>query len=262
MKRILLVNDDGYNAPGIMSLYNRLNPKYDVTLVGPKDQCSTTGHTLSLDRPLRLVQYAENIYSVDGYPADCTLMAIGHVMREGLPDLVISGINKGGNLGQDIFYSGTVAAAREASFHDYPSISVSTTTEFDKSFSMESFDLASDYIDHLVGHNIERFIPAKTVLNINCPAISRAQLNGVDITMPGFRRYSEGIETRKDTRGREYHWIVGSYHGHDNSINKSDCQSIHENKISTTFLPLNQLEFDSSRYLPELRNINRAFWED
>ena len=258
-KRILLTNDDGYDAPGIEVLFETLKKQFDITLVGPLGQCSTTGHTMALDRPLRLRSYGENRYSVDGHPADCTLMGIGHIMKDNPPDLVISGINRGGNMGQDIYYSGTVAAAREASFHDYPAISVSTTCEFDKNFTRQKYQLAADYIGYLVENDVEKLIPGRTVLNINAPSIERSEHQGVKMTQLGFRRYSEGIETRSDTRSRPYYWIVGSYHGFDDSIADSDCQAVYENKISASYISLNRESERLDKAREQLSELNRNF---
>ena len=137
MMNIVLTNDDGVNAPGINILRESLREIANVIVVAPLAERSTTGHTLTLDTTLRLQEISEDVYGCSGFPADCSLMAIGHLFKNQNTkyfgkkiDMVISGINRGANLGQDVFYSGTVAAAREAAFHGIPSIAVSSCMDF------------------------------------------------------------------------------------------------------------------------------------
>ena len=130
---ILISNDDGVYAEGIKSLRKSLSQIGNVTVVAPLEERSTTGHTLTLDHPLRLIELEKDIYGCSGYPADCALLGVIHLFKEKKgrkPDLVVSGINRGPNLGQDTYYSGTVAAAREAVFHGVPALSVSTASSF------------------------------------------------------------------------------------------------------------------------------------
>ena len=123
---ILICNDDGVYATGIKKLRDSLKEIANVTVVAPLEERSTTGHTLTLDHPLRIVEIEENVFGCSGYPADCSLLGVAEIMKYQKPDLVVSGINRGANLGQDIFYSGTVAAAREAAFRDIKAIGVSS----------------------------------------------------------------------------------------------------------------------------------------
>src|SRR5690606_11886896 len=125
---------------------NVLDQIGDVTVIAPLEERSTTGHTLTLDHPLRLVEIERNVYGCSGYPADCTLMGLAHVMKENKPDVVISGINRGANLGQDIYYSGTVAGAREAVFHNVPAIAVSLVVDFQKGHEQPHYEVAANTV--------------------------------------------------------------------------------------------------------------------
>ena len=237
---IVISNDDGVYAPGINILFEVLSEIATVTMVAPLEERSTTGHTLTLDHPLRVVKIKENVYGCSGYPADCALMGFAHLVEKEKVDLFISGINRGANLGQDIYYSGTVAAAREAAFHDIPSISVSSAMDFasNKKPNDDYFYTAARYIKKLVQANIHRQIRPMTVVNVNVPDVLENEIKGVEVTHLGFRKYSENIDKRSDFRNREYYWIGGNYSGHNNDAG-SDCSVIDEKKISIT--PLNLL---------------------
>jgi 5'-nucleotidase len=221
--RILLANDDGVMAPGIKALRVALEPKHAVTTIAPSEERSTTGHSLSLDKPLRLEKLEERVYACSGFPADCVQIALGHVMKHARPELVISGINRGANLGQDLYYSGTVAAAREAAFHDVPSLAVSLV--FQDVTHPHLYETAARIISYCVELEIHKVIPPRTLININVPNLSLKEVKGAKLSETGFRRYSEEIHVRMDTRGREYFWIGGLYQGHD-PYPQSDCETV------------------------------------
>ncbi|CBW26699.1 Multifunctional protein surE [Includes: 5'/3'-nucleotidase (EC 3.1.3.6) (Nucleoside monophosphate phosphohydrolase); Exopolyphosphatase (EC 3.6.1.11)] [Halobacteriovorax marinus SJ] len=236
---IVISNDDGVYAPGINILFEVLSEIANVTMVAPLEERSTTGHTLTLDHPLRVVKIKENIYGCSGYPADCALMGFGHIANKESVDLFISGINRGANLGQDIYYSGTVAAAREATFHNIPSIAVSSAMDFASTKKPDDkyFYTAANFIKKLVQANVHKLIEPMTLLNINVPEVLESEVKGVELAHLGFRRYSENIDMRTDFRNREYFWIGGKYNGHNNDAG-SDCSVIDEEKISFTCLNL------------------------
>lgn len=236
---IVISNDDGVYAPGINVLFEVLSEIANVVMVAPLEERSTTGHTLTLDHPLRVVKIKENTYGCSGYPADCALMGFGHIVDKSTVDLFISGINRGANLGQDIYYSGTVAAAREATFHNIPSISVSSAMDFEsnKTPNNDYFYTAANFIKKLVLADIHKHIDPMTVININVPEVKESELKGVEVTHLGFRKYSENIDKRSDFRNREYYWIGGNYNGHNNDAG-SDCSVVDEEKISVTCLNL------------------------
>jgi 5'-nucleotidase len=235
---ILLVNDDGVHAPGINILKESLKEIADVYVVAPLEERSTTGHTLTLDHTLRISEISENVFGCSGYPADCTLVGIGHIFKKKLInkkiDLVISGINRGANLGQDIYYSGTVAAAREAAFHGIPSIAVSSCMDFKKiSNEVENYFTASNFIKKLVESNISSILSPMSILNINVPWKPDLSIKGVKVTRVGFRHYSEEIEERIDFRGRKYYWIGGNYGGFE-KLDDSDCAVVENDYISVS----------------------------
>ncbi len=236
--RILISNDDGVYAPGIKILKEVLEEIAEVFVVAPLEERSTTGHTLTLDHPLRMAKIEDNVYGCSGYPADCALMGIGQLLKDKKPDLVVSGINRGGNLGQDIYYSGTVAAAREATFRGIPAISVSLVVDlFGQRKGESHYISAAKFIKKLVKANVHTEISPMTLLNVNVPNLPESEIKGIDITKLGFRRYSEQINEREDFRKREYYWIGGVYEGFDD-IENSDCKTIDEEKISLSSLNL------------------------
>lgn len=228
--KLLLANDDGVHAPGIRTLYQELKSHYTTTIVAPLEERSTTGHSLSLDRPLRLEKLEENIYGCSGFPGDCTLMGL-HLLKERRPDVVISGINRGANLGQDMYYSGTIAAAREAAFHKVPSIAVSLV--FNSIVEEHLYTSAAQVIRMCLEKNIHAHIPPLNLLNINVPNLPLNKIKGFKLTEIGFRRYSEEIHARMDMRQREYYWIAGLYEGFAENP-ESDCQAVHDGYVAIT----------------------------
>lgn len=256
---ILITNDDGVHAPGLKILKETLSSIANVIVVAPLEERSTTGHTLTLDHTLRMVEIEENVFGCSGYPADCALMGIAHVFksRSQKVDLVISGINRGANLGQDVFYSGTVAAAREAAFRNIPAIAVSACMDFKIIEKNDKcYYTASNFIKSLVQSNISSFIPPMSLMNVNVPWRSEADIQGTRVTKLGFRNYSEDIDERVDFRGRNYYWIGGVYQGFE-KFPDSDCQAVEENLISMSPIKLT----DYGIALDELIGQTRMFLE-
>lgn len=229
--KILLANDDGVHAPGIKGLYQELSPHYKVVVVAPTEERSTTGHSLSLDRPLRLEKVEDNIFGCTGFPADCVFLALGHILKDDRPDVVISGINRGANLGQDLFYSGTVAAAREAAFHQVPALAVSLVLDHQEKF--HCYHTAATFIRYCLELELHKHCTPLTLFNINVPNLEIQKIKGVKITEVGFRRYSEQVDARIDSRNKDYFWVAGLYQGHLENIN-SDCYAVEEGYISIT----------------------------
>ncbi|MFP5387242.1 MAG: 5'/3'-nucleotidase SurE [Bacteriovoracia bacterium] len=229
--RILLANDDGVMAPGIRTLYKELSPVFDTTMIAPLEERSTTGHSLSLDKPLRLERLEDNIYGCSGFPGDCVLMGLGHVMKDSRPQVVVSGINRGANLGQDLYYSGTIAAAREAAFHQVPSIAVSLV--FNSVNEVHRYEVAAIFIKWSLESGLHKFCKPYTLLNVNVPNIPMEEIKGCKLTEIGFRRYSEEIHARMDARNREYFWIAGHYEGYKENP-ESDCQAVKDGFIAIT----------------------------
>jgi 5'-nucleotidase len=230
--KVLLSNDDGVHAPGIRALYDAFHSQFETTLVAPLEERSTTGHSLSLDKPLRLENFEPNIYGCSGFPADCVLMGLAHVLG-GIkrPDVVVSGINRGANLGQDLYYSGTVAAAREAAFHKVPAIAVSLV--FHNVTEKHLYESAATFMKWCLEENLHHHCPPMCLININVPNLPLSEIKGCKVTETGFRRYSEEIHARIDARGRDYFWIAGLYEGFDPNP-ESDCHAVQDGYIALT----------------------------
>ena len=227
--KILTSNDDGVRAKGNIILRETLAKENEVVTIAPNRERSSCGHGITLGEPIRLNQLEENIYSCSGFPADCVLVGLGHLLKDSGPELVVSGINVGANLGQDRFYSGTVAAAREAAFRGVPAIAASLVI---KNFKDEQhFDVAANYINKLVSNGIHKHIPEMSVLNINVPNLPQNLIKGVRISTSGYQIYSEEVVERQDIRGKAYYWVGGIYKGHQD-IPGSDCNNVADGYIS------------------------------
>ena len=199
--RILLSNDDGYQAPGIRALHAALQRLHDVTIVAPERDRSGASNSLTLTRPLRAVQVAEQVYSVDGTPTDCVHLAITGLLCEE-PDMVISGINAGSNLGDDVLYSGTVAAAMEGRFLGLSAIAVSSG-----SFAPQHLDTAAELVVRLVEELRQDPMPGNVILNLNIPDLPADQLGAIQTTRLGSRHKAEPVIKASDPRGQPIYWV-------------------------------------------------------
>lgn len=232
--RILLSNDDGVHAWGLQVLYKHLKKLGKVWVVAPLEEKSTTGHSLTLHKPLRVHHLENGFYGVSGSPADCVYVGIREVMKA-MPDIVISGINRGGNLGQDIYYSGTVSAAREACILGIPAIAVSCDLDYKKKKEDKEihFDTAARALVKLLKQMSYKDIPKHTLLNINAPDVAFSRIKGFRPSRQGFRYYSGTIVKRVDHRGKPYYWIGGQYKGYHNETG-TDCHAVADNYVSVT----------------------------
>lgn len=216
---MLLSNDDGYASSGIRALFAALSEWADVVMVAPESEQSASSHSLSLHRPLRARQVDSNVFAIDGTPADCVYVALhaGTRFLPRWPDIVCSGINRGLNLGQDAFYSGTVAAAREGALRGIPAIASSAPPKSDlPRYAKATSDLAATLFEQTKetatprpGPSVSRNTP---LLNLNFPPTWTGELRR---TRLGARLYEEIIDVRRDPRGREYMWLGGSGVRHD-----------------------------------------------
>jgi len=258
--KILLTNDDGYESAGLELLHDKLSEVCkDLHIMAPSGERSTSGHSLNLDKPLRVKSYGENKKHCSGFPADCVLLSLGHFHKKNLPDLVVSGINKGANLSQDIYYSATVAGAREAVFHGVNGIAVSLACKFLVEDQTFNFDTAAEIVKRFISAGINDILEPRTLLNINVPNIKLSEIKGIKLTNLGFRRYSEEIEKRVDGRNRDYYWIVGKLEGHDD-IENSDCQAILDGYVSVSLLPVIIGDIVNLSKLEALiKELNRGF---
>jgi 5'-nucleotidase len=224
---ILLSNDDGIQSEGVTALEDALRSVADIYTVAPDRAQSSMSHALTLHRPLRVNELGPRRLSVDGTPVDCVKLALTGLLPV-RPDLVISGINKGPNLGDDIIYSGTVSAAIEGALLGIPAIAVSLVT-----FKDFDFRAAAEFTARLVAQVQQIGIPPKTLLNVNVPPVPKDHLKGWRLTRMGKRHYSENIVERVDPRGGKYYWIGGDDLGFAQEEG-TDCMSVHDGFISVT----------------------------
>jgi len=199
MPKILVTNDDGIHSEGIIALAEALESLGEVFVVAPAHEMSAASHSLTLTRPLRIDKIDNHHFSVDGTPTDCVTLAMNHLMTGGLPAIVVSGINKGGNLGDDVTYSGTVAGALEASVYGLPGIAVSLVqrTNFD-------FAQAAEFATELARRVFDDGLPHGTVLNVNVPP---GPIRGARITRQGTKIIKPNVIEGTDPRQRKYYWI-------------------------------------------------------
>jgi 5'-nucleotidase len=225
MRRILVTNDDGYFSSGIEALAEALAPLGEVIVVAPQTEASAVGHALTLRRPLRLESIRDRVYAVDGTPTDCINIAIAEVLR-GAPDLVVSGINKGLNIGDDVTYSGTVAGALEAALLGYPAIAVSLE------FTAGAWDFApaATAAAGLAAALLSRPLPARSFLNINVP---QGPIKGTRVTVQARRNHITKVNRRMDPRGRPYFWIEEAEDDWELD-GRSDHQAIRDGYVSVT----------------------------
>ncbi|MEE9122391.1 MAG: 5'/3'-nucleotidase SurE [Syntrophobacteria bacterium] len=206
--RILLTNDDGIYAKGIEVLHEHLSKDHDVIVVAPETEQSAVGHAITLTDPLRVKSINRNGaffgYAVKGTPADCVKLALNELMNPP-PDLVVSGINLGANVGINVIYSGTVSAATEGTILGVPAIAVSINT-----FRDPDFGPAARFARLLVRQVKEHGLPPHTSLNVNVPAISESKIRGVRVTRQGVTRFVEKFDRRIDPRENVYYWQCGS----------------------------------------------------
>ncbi len=208
--RILLVNDDGIHAKGLRTLAARLKDKHDVTVVAPESERSATSHSITIYRPLRVTKTQpaglETIpcYVVDGQPVDCTKIGIAHILN-GKVDLVVSGINHGANLGSDILYSGTVAAALDAAIMGYKAMAVSAASHF-----AEHFESAAEIAARVIDSGFFDGEPENVMYNLNVPDLALPKIQGVKAAVQGRTAYDDEVELRNDPHGREYIWVTGT----------------------------------------------------
>ncbi|NLK52337.1 MAG: 5'/3'-nucleotidase SurE [Syntrophomonadaceae bacterium] len=247
--RILLTNDDGIQAPGLDTLRRALEEIAVVTVVAPDRERSATGHGITVDYPIRVAEYIfpdspTQGWVIDGTPTDCVKLAVCALLEEP-PDLVVSGINRGGNLGTDVLYSGTVSAAIEGIILGIPSIAV----------SLNSFDFQADYryaaslTQRLCKEFKEWNLPPDAMLNVNVPAVPEAEIQGIQVTKLGIRRYEDVFQKRMDPRGRIYFWLAG------NIVDNDEDQDTDVMFIKNNYVTITPVHFDLTNYqlLPDVK---------
>lgn len=241
--RILITNDDGIFSAGIKSLADALNDLGQVIVVAPDREQSASGHSLTLNRPLRINQMREHWYAVDGTPTDCVNLAVHGLLKEDPPDLVVSGINFGLNLGDDVTYSGTVSATFEANLHNLPGVAFSQ--EVAEGFS---FDTAASFAHELIAALLQGEVAKDLLLNVNLPA---SGYKGVRFTKLGRRRYRQTVIEKLDPKGRKYYWISGTPEWEEQI--GTDQHAIGNNYVSVTPLHLDLTDYRSLEAYDPLR---------
>lgn len=229
--KILITNDDGIHAQGLLSLFEALSPLGEVIAIAPERPRSACGHAITLHKPLRLrpVEMPGGApgFATNGTPADCVALGVSDHLG-GLPDLVVSGVNLGPNLGVDMSYSGTVAAAMEAAIGGLPSFAVSVA-----SYEATDFRPAAQFAHYLAREVVARGLPPGAFLNVNVPAAPVSEIAGLSITRQGRLNYSNRIERRTDPRGGAYYWLTGERI--DSSAQPgSDVDAVAHNRVSIT----------------------------
>ena len=252
--RILLSNDDSVHAEGIRILEKCLKKIADVTVVAPLEEMSTTGHSLTLHKPLRLLKIRDGVFGVSGSPADCVHIGISEVFRGKKPDFVVSGINRGANLGQDVYYSGTVSAAREAAIMGIPALAVSLDVDFSKRIADHALHyltaglFANRVLKAFAKKGEAPALPKRMLLNLNVPNLPLKRVRGISLATQGMRHYDGQIIKRTDHRGKDYFWVGGEYRGFD-PVPGTDCHVVDERYASLTPLTL---DTTAHQYLSEL----------
>lgn len=233
--RILLSNDDGIAAPGLRVLERIAKAlSRDVWVCAPELEQSGAGHSLTMRRPLRIREITRRRYAVDGTPTDSVLLAVNQIMKKRKPDLLLSGVNRGGNLGEDVTYSGTVAAAMEATLLGVPSVALSLQTSPDRPVQWKTAELHAPAI---ITRLVQAGWPSNSLINLNFPDCAPDQVAGVRVTRQGRRKLGDELGQRLDLRGEHYYWI-GPMREEKSVIPGSDIAAITENYISVTPLDL------------------------
>ena len=248
--RILVSNDDGIEAPGLKLLIKLARSfSDDVWVCAPEAEQSGASHSLTIARPLRIRKLGTKRYAVDGTPTDCVLLAVNGFMRDRKPDLMFSGINAGGNMGEDVIYSGTVAAALEATLLGVPAIAFSQHAASGADFQWMT---AAKYAPRVVRRLVAEGWPSNTLMNVNFPDLPPSKVKGIHVTAQGRRKIGDNLVERLDPRGRPYYWI-GPMRDEQRTRRGSDVKAVVDGYVSVT--PV-FFDLTSRRVLTRLR---RAF---
>jgi 5'-nucleotidase len=247
---ILVSNDDGIHSEGLTALADAVEGLGEVVVVAPDRERSAVSHALTLHRPLRVTETAPGRHAVDGTPTDCVNLAINGVLPR-RPALVLAGINKGANLGDDVTYSGTVSAAMEGTLLGIPSIAISLVGR-----SGFRFEAAAGCARRLAAWVLERGLPPDTLLNVNVPSMAEGAVpRGLALTRMGRRRYGDAIVEKLDPRGRKYYWIGGEELTFEDEEG-TDFHAVSQDLISVTPIHLDLTNYKS---FEALRPIDRAW---
>jgi 5'-nucleotidase len=257
--RILLTNDDGVYAPGLFALHQALISEHELHVVAPESEMSAVGHAITLSSPLRVQEVHKNGsffgYAVTGTPADCVKIAMQELLERS-PDIILSGINLGANVGVNILYSGTVSAATEGAFLGVRSAAISLNTR-----QNPDFRFAAEFSKELIGFMVKNGLREGTALNVNIPAVPIEEIKGVCVARQGISRFEERFERRSDPRGNVYYWLSGETPS-GNGNPDIDSVALKENNITITPIHydltcVEELDRLKSTPLPSLRQLKR-----
>ena len=246
--RILLTNDDGIYSKGIYALWEAMNEIGEVTVLAPNTEKSAVGHAVTISDPLRIEPYSrhENFkgYALNGTPADCVKIAIGSFLDK-VPNIIVSGINAGSNMGTNILYSGTVSAAAEGTMLGVPSIAFSLNT-----FNTDNYELSKEVAIKMTKSVLDHGLPNGTLLNVNIPKCEISECQGYKITSQGDEYFLDDLQKREDPRGRIYYWMSGKIVNNDTS-NEQDGYAIANNWVSVT--PI-QYKLTDHKFIEDLKS--------
>jgi 5'-nucleotidase len=244
---ILLTNDDGINADGIRAMEKELRRIGDVITFAPDREQSASSHSLTLNRPLRIVNRGDNRYTCDGTPTDCVMLAIHGILKHKYPDMLISGINHGANMGEDVTYSGTVAAAIEGSTMGIPSIAVSNTD----THNIDSYRPAAKFIARFIKQHDKLNLKPDVFLNMNFPVLENKRFSKYRFTRLGRREYNDIVIEKTDPRGKHYYWIGGESTW--DNIEGSDFEAVSDGLVSISPLKMNFTHFEAVEALQSVK---------
>jgi len=247
MKHVLLVNDDGIHAPGLAALCARFSAESDmqVHIIAPDGQRSAGGHAITLWSPILLYEHGADRYAISGSPADC--VKLGQAFLNTPIDLVVSGINNGQNMSVDVYYSGTVAAAREAVINGIPAMAVSLSTKDTDA----DYSTAAEYALRYARVLFEHPLPAGTLLNVNIPNLPEAEIRGVKMTRFGQRVYIDGADMRESPFGQSYFWRICKDLRHAPQEG-GDIDAVEAGYVSITPIKLDATDYEAARALAEI----------
>jgi 5'-nucleotidase len=243
---ILLTNDDGIHGEGLKALAEELAQEYEIFVAAPDQERSASSHSITFLEPLKTFEVKPGWVAISGTSVDCVNLALNSLMKR-KPDLVISGINRGANLGCDVFYSGTVAGAREAGIQGLPSFAISVERRNGEEMIYQP---AAEFARRFVKFRSEHKYPARAFFNVNFPLLAGDKIKGVKFTSQGIRIYDSQVWEREDPRGNKYYWLNGDVCG-GQQIPDSDIMAVQDGFISVTPLKLDFTDYD---LLAQLRN--------
>ena len=245
---ILVTNDDGIHSRGIFRLWETMEEIGNVTVVAPDTEKSAVGHAITISDPIRIQEFKQNGgfrgFSVDGTPADCVKIAVTAIC-ENPPDIVISGINAGANVGNNIIYSGTVSAATEGTMYNISSVAISLASQ-----KSQDFDFSTEIARKVVKAVLKNGLPKGTLLNVNVPAIPPDKIKGIKITKHGHVFFKDRFEKREDPRGRQYYWMTGEI------VNPVDASDLDSSVLEDGYVSITPIHYEltNNNFLKQLND--------